>query len=156
MKKNSKNSFKEIDDFFSSPPTPNQKAWGIINEFYHLILTYMEKNNIKKADLARKLGKSRSAVSQMFNKTPNVTIKKIVEISEAVGLDIDITSRQIETRQNIRNTEENKYDVIDLTFESALEDMSTIALRKKEERFKANISANSPYGTYSGEKIGIN
>jgi len=90
MKKSSKNIYKEIDNFFSTSPTSNQKAWGIINEFYHLLLSYMEENNISKAELARKLGKSRSAISQMFNKTPNITLKKMVEISDAVGLEFSL------------------------------------------------------------------
>lgn len=90
MKKHSKNILEEIDEFFDQPPTANQKAWGIVNEFYHLILTHMEEQNITKAELARKLGKSRSAISQMFNKTPNITVRKMVEIANSIGLDIDL------------------------------------------------------------------
>jgi len=69
MKKNSKSSFQEFEKFFGSPPTTNQKAWGIIHDFYNLALTYMKKKEpkeITKADLARKLGKSRSAITQIF------------------------------------------------------------------------------------------
>ena len=95
MKKNLKNTYKEIDDFFASPPTSNQKAWDIINDFYHMILTFMDKNKISRADLAKRLGKSRAAISQMFNKTPNLTVKKMVEISEAIGLNIEINSKEI-------------------------------------------------------------
>ncbi|MGD9900291.1 MAG: helix-turn-helix domain-containing protein [Calditrichaceae bacterium] len=90
MKKNFKDLSKEIDDFFQAEPNSNQKAWGIINDFYHLILTHMEENSITKADLARKLNKSRSAISQMFNKTPNISVIKMVEIADAVGIDFNI------------------------------------------------------------------
>ena len=90
MRKNSKNSFQEIENFFAAPSTINQKAWVIVHDFYHEIMTYMEKNNLNKAGLAKKLNKSRSAISQMFNKTPNITIKKMVEISDSIGLDIKI------------------------------------------------------------------
>ena len=41
----------------------------------------MKKRKISKSSLAKKLGKSRSAVSQMFNKTPNITIKKMVLVT---------------------------------------------------------------------------
>ncbi|HEY0090387.1 MAG TPA: helix-turn-helix transcriptional regulator [Candidatus Lokiarchaeia archaeon] len=95
MNQNLKDTCKEIDDFFASPPTSNQKAWDIINDFYHMILTFMDKNEISRAELAKRLGKSRAAISQMFNKTPNLTIKKMVEITEAIGLDINISSPQI-------------------------------------------------------------
>lgn len=95
MKKNSKNIFKEIGDFFEAEPTSNQKAWGLIHDFYHLVLTHMENNGITKAALARRLNKSRSAISQMFNKTPNISIKKMVEIADAVEMEINISSPQV-------------------------------------------------------------
>lgn len=82
-----------INNVFGRKPSTNQKAWGIINQFYHLVLTKMEENNISRADLARKLGKSRSAISQMFNKTPNISVKKMIEIADAVNLDINLTTQ---------------------------------------------------------------
>ena len=103
MKKNLKSSCKH-EDLFSVVPSANQKAWGVINEFYHLILTYMESNNINKAELSRRLGKSRSAISQMFNKTPNVSIKKMVEIADAVGIDINIISKEVSEYRPIVTT----------------------------------------------------
>jgi len=95
MKKPSKDLRKEIDHFFSAPPSASEKAWDMILDFYHNILTYMEENNISQADLARKLNKSRSAVSQMLSKTPNITVKKMVEIADAVGLDFTIIPKNI-------------------------------------------------------------
>ncbi len=86
------NSFKEFYDFFAEEPDIDEKAWGIIHDFYHLILTTMENNGITKADLARRLNKSRAAISRMFNKNPNVSVKKMVEIADAVDLDISLVS----------------------------------------------------------------
>jgi hypothetical protein len=60
-----------------------------------MVLSYMEEEGISKADLAKRLGKTRSAVTQMFNKTPNITIKKMVEIADAIGIDIEPNSPQI-------------------------------------------------------------
>ncbi|GAK59379.1 hypothetical protein U27_06363 [Candidatus Vecturithrix granuli] len=88
--------YRDVEDFFAAPPTVNQKAWGMINEFYHLVLTYMEREEISKADLARRLGKSRAAITQMFHKTPNITIKKMVEIADAIGLDLHISASQVQ------------------------------------------------------------
>ena len=90
---------KDVEEFFAAPPTVNQKAWGMINEFYHLVLTYMERENISKADLARRLGKSRAAITQMFQKTPNITLRKMVEIAEAIGLDLHISASQLQEEQ---------------------------------------------------------
>lgn len=88
--------FRDVEDFFAAHPTVNQKAWGMINEFYHLVLTYMEREQISKADLARRLGKSRAAITQMFHKTPNITIKKMVEIADAIGLDLHISASRVQ------------------------------------------------------------
>lgn len=95
MKKNSKSSLQEIEKIFSEEPSINQKAWGIINDFYHLILSRMEKEGINKSDLAKRLGRTRSAISQMFNKNPNLTIKKMVEIADSIGLDLSIIPTEL-------------------------------------------------------------
>lgn len=95
MSENSKNSLiEEIDDIFSRPPSVEQKAWSIINDFYHLVLTQMEKENISKADLAKRLGRSRSAISQLLNKTPNITVRKMTELADAVGLELSLVTVQ--------------------------------------------------------------
>ena len=51
----------------------------------------MEEQGITQADLARKLGKSRSAISQLLNKTPNISVIRMVEIADAVGLEFSLT-----------------------------------------------------------------
>ncbi|MCD4819542.1 MAG: helix-turn-helix domain-containing protein [Candidatus Cloacimonetes bacterium] len=89
MNKNLQNS---INNIFGAKPSANQKAWGIINQFYHMVITKMEDDGITRADLARNLGKSRAAISQMFNKTPNISIKKMIEIADAVNLEINLTN----------------------------------------------------------------
>lgn len=106
---NLKKQYKDIDDFFSAPPDVNQKAWGLIHEFYHIVLTYMEDQNITKADLARKLGKSRALISQMFNKTPNLSVKRMVEIAEAVGIEINISTNDLKEFKNVTIVRETVY-----------------------------------------------
>lgn len=102
MKKNLKENKIELKNIFSKPKTTNQVAWEIIHDYYHLIFTYMDNNNITKADLARKLSVSRAAVSQMFNKTPNITVKKMVEIASAIGVKIkfNLDTGKLEAMQN--------------------------------------------------------
>lgn len=106
MKENLKNSYVDVDEFFAAPPTTNQKAWGLLNEFYHLVLTYMEKNNITKADLAARLGKSRSAMTQLFNKTPNISLKRVAEIADAIGIEISFASNAIESQKPLDKSRE--------------------------------------------------
>lgn len=93
MSESSKDSVQRLHEFFATKPDAEEKAWGLIYEFYHHVLTYMEEKNITRADLAKKLGKSRAAITQMFNKNPNISVLKMVEIADAIGMDIVITSR---------------------------------------------------------------
>jgi len=94
MSKNSKDSVRRLHDFFAKRPDAEEKAWNLIYEFYHQVLTHMEKYGISRADLAKKMGKSRAAVSLMFNKSPNISILKMSEIAEATGIDLVITNRK--------------------------------------------------------------
>ena len=50
------------------------------------ILVYMEDNNISKADLSRKLGKSKSYISGLFNNQRNITLNTLSDICFAVNL----------------------------------------------------------------------
>jgi len=99
-----------INNIFGAKPSADQKAWRIINQFYHMVLTKMEEENITRANLARNLGKSRAAISQMFNKTPNISIKKMMEIAEAVNLEINLTNNLLQQEKQIK--EIKKYILI--------------------------------------------
>ena len=91
---NSKDSCRDIEEFFEAPLTGKQKAWGLINKFYHLVLTRMEAKRISRSDLSRQLNRSKASVSQMFNKSPNISVMKMVEIAEAVGMELDIVDKE--------------------------------------------------------------
>jgi transcriptional regulator with XRE-family HTH domain len=86
---------KSFDEFFSEEPDSYSKAISLLNDFYHLVLTYMEREKIKPIDIAKKMNKSRSWVSQLFNKKPNISLYKMVEIADAVGIDLEIFSEQV-------------------------------------------------------------
>ncbi|NHZ86606.1 MAG: helix-turn-helix domain-containing protein [Planctomycetia bacterium] len=103
MKKSLKEKKTSLEDIFSRPKSINRKAWDLIHDFYHLVFTHMDKNNISESDLARKLSISRSAVSQMFNKTPNITIKKMIEIASAIGVNIqfNLETGDMEVKETI-------------------------------------------------------
>lgn len=105
-----KNLQDSINNVFGRKPSADQKAWGIINQFYHMVMTKMEEDSITRADLARNIGKSRAAISQMFNKTPNISIKKMIEIADAVNLEINLTNDLFLQEKHIK--EIKKYVII--------------------------------------------
>lgn len=87
MKKPLKDIEKKVNDRLHAEMTAEDKAWDIIFDFYHHVLSRMEEQGMTQADLARKLGKSRSAISQLLNKTPNISVIRMVEIADAIGLE---------------------------------------------------------------------
>jgi transcriptional regulator with XRE-family HTH domain len=127
---------QEIEKIFSEEPSINQKAWGIINDFYHLILSGMEKEGINKSDLAKRLGRTRSAISQMFNKNPNLTIKKMVEIADSVGLDLAIIPTEL--KKEIGKVQE-KYIFI-----------FSDPAGYRQDQFSQNDTTTFPYGIHQG------
>ena len=96
MKKNFKNILKDFNEFFEKEPDAKLQSWSLLNDFYNILIKYMEMNSIKRTQLAEKLGVSRSAISQLFNKSPNISLNKISEIAIAIGLRIKISSDQID------------------------------------------------------------
>jgi len=114
MQKNLKTILTEVDDFFREKPNSNQKAWGVVNQFYHLVITYMEENNIKHTQLAEKLGKSRSYISQLFSKTPNISIKKMVEIADAIGLTLEIDFKELRKKPHQVTSTQEEYVIISI------------------------------------------
>lgn len=95
MKKNFKNLLKDFNNFFEKEPNSKIQAWSLLNEFYHILLTYMKNQGITQSELAQKVGVSRSAISQLFNRQPNITLNKISEISNSIGLKLSFSSDQI-------------------------------------------------------------
>ncbi len=91
MKKPLKDIEKKVNDLLHAELSTEDKAWDIIFEFYHHVLTRMREQGMTQTDLARKLGKSRSAISQLLNQTPNISIKRMVKIAEAVGFEFSLS-----------------------------------------------------------------
>jgi|LSQX01.2.fsa_nt_gb ribosome-binding protein aMBF1 (putative translation factor) len=88
---NEEKEFVKYVEEFTKELSVNQKAWGIVNDFYHFLLTEMEKQKISKEELSKKLGKQKSKI---FDKTTKMNIYEMVEIADSVGLNIKISRRK--------------------------------------------------------------
>lgn len=88
--KNSEINFYNVENLLKEE-TIEEKKWFVVNKFYGDLTKVLNKKNISKADLAKTLDKSRSAITQLLNGTPNITINKMVELADACGMEIIIT-----------------------------------------------------------------
>ncbi|HEC98660.1 MAG TPA: XRE family transcriptional regulator [Nitrospirae bacterium] len=72
----------------------------IILDFTEKIVTMMEKKNISRAELARRLNVSKAFVTKMLNGNPNLTIKTMVSIADALecNLNLDIYPKGFKAR----------------------------------------------------------
>ena len=113
--KNSTPSFKELMDRAANNPSMEQLKWKTVFGFYNDILTIMAEDNISRKDLAIKLNKSKSAISQMLNETPNISLGRIVELTYALDLEMQI---------NVSRKRENKFNL----YECRLSDMTTLKI----------------------------
>ncbi len=68
---------------------PEFVAEGILIDILENILEIMEKKNISKADLAKKLGTSKAYVTRLFHGTPNMTILTLAKLAVALEVDIE-------------------------------------------------------------------
>lgn len=65
------------------------RASLFLEEFSASILKHLKDNNGKKADIAERLNISRSAVTQLLDPKTNISILKVFELAEAVGMTPD-------------------------------------------------------------------
>jgi len=59
-----------------------------------MISHLMEENSVSKAELARRIGKSRSEVTQLLNGSRNMTIYSLADLTFALGYYIEFKARQ--------------------------------------------------------------
>lgn len=91
----------------------------VTGEFYK----WMLRNNLKKIDIAEKLGKSKAAVTSLLSGDRNLTLDKLVELSDVIGCkpyfclidkNMNIRSPYIVTAFQWEHTEKTTVDIANL------------------------------------------
>ena len=65
------------------------------------LLLVMEDKGVSKAELARKLSKSRSYVSQVLDGARNMTLRSLADICYALDIEPTVTITDVETEQRL-------------------------------------------------------
>jgi transcriptional regulator with XRE-family HTH domain len=82
-------------------------------ELTEKILAAMKARGMSRSDLAERLGTSKAAVSKLLNDGSNITVKRLLKISMALGCDLNIdlnppSEKQSGCRINTPCPEENE------------------------------------------------
>ncbi len=63
---------------------------GVLLDVNERVCQLMERKSVSRAELARRLGKSRAYVTRLLNGLPNVTLKTLTQIAIALGEGIEV------------------------------------------------------------------
>jgi transcriptional regulator with XRE-family HTH domain len=66
----------------------------LVAEASELIARLMAKENLSKADLARRLNRSRAWVTQLLSGRTNITIRTLAEVSFALGAEVKLREQR--------------------------------------------------------------
>lgn len=78
---------------------------NIQNELFRQLSSYLERENITQTEFAEKLGFTKGYVSQVMQGNFNYTLKKLIDLSLAMG---QIPDLQFKTIEDIINEDSNK------------------------------------------------
>ena len=73
---------------------------GLVADAAELLARLMEQQGINKADLARRLGKSRAWVTQLLSGKANMTFRTFAEVVYALGAEVRLAAQPQETEQD--------------------------------------------------------
>ena len=63
---------------------------GLVTDAAELVARLMEEQGVTKAELARRLGKSRARITQLLSGKANMTIRTFAELAYVLGAEVDL------------------------------------------------------------------
>lgn len=75
---------------------------GVILEFNEKIVARMAEMNISRTELAKRLRVSKAFVTKLLNGNPNLTVKTMMSISDALGCELKLDIYPMQLRSTFR------------------------------------------------------
>lgn len=72
---------------------------GLVAEAGEFIARLMEEQKVTKAELARRLGKSRAYITQMLSGSTNLTVRTLAEVAFALGAEVKLEALPLRAAQ---------------------------------------------------------
>jgi len=84
-------------------------------DLFNQVFNYLEKNNMNRSELAKKLGVTKGYISQVLNGDSDHRISKMVELSLAIGVIPDIRFKNLEEyiKADERCVDKNEQELMD-------------------------------------------
>ena len=73
---------------------------GLIADAAELVARLMEEHGVNRAELARRLGKSRAWVTQLLSGKANMTFRTFAEVVYALGAEVKLAAQPQKTQQD--------------------------------------------------------
>jgi len=72
---------------------------GLVTEAGEFIARLMEQQGVSKAELARRLGRSRAYVTRLLSGSANMTVRTLAEVAYALGAEVKLQAASVETAE---------------------------------------------------------
>jgi transcriptional regulator with XRE-family HTH domain len=69
---------------------------GLVTEAGEFVARLMQEQGVTRAELARRLGKSRAYIMQMLNGSANLTVRTLAEVAYALGAEVRLEAAPVE------------------------------------------------------------
>jgi transcriptional regulator with XRE-family HTH domain len=89
-----KDKFKKLTEKLENKP--EYKYEGLLFEFVEQVLEIMEREQLSRTDLAKKLGCSNAYITKLFKGNQNLTLRKIFEIADALGCSFNFAIKPVQ------------------------------------------------------------
>jgi len=90
----------QFEQLMESPEFRKQYAIeGLVTEAGEFIARLMQQQGVTKAELARRLGKSRAYITQMLSGSTNLTVRTLAEVAYALGAEVRLEAAPVEAAE---------------------------------------------------------
>jgi transcriptional regulator with XRE-family HTH domain len=73
---------------------------GLVTEAGEFIARLMEERKVSKAELARRMGRSRAYITQLLSGSTNLTVRTLAEVAYALGVEVKLESVPLESARH--------------------------------------------------------
>lgn len=119
---------------------------GLVTDAAELVARLMEEQGVTKADLARRLGKSRAWITQLLSGKANMTIRTFAELVYELGAEVNLDA-QLRTKKKERESGTRERTVVYKTPEIRID-------RREQPEFHFSTGEQAPIPDNYGELMG--